>query len=482
MKGTHSLRVRLLGAMMAVFTLGLAAALISYRYEVGNIVKDVRGRTLEAQARELLAALHVGAGGRIELRLSSNWQQVYADPSRQFVYTIFDQQRRPLERSRNLSGPLPYVAVTGTNPLGPIDFSGVGAQRKAILAARSPEGYVLVVARNGSDPDILIDSLFEENSENLLVLLPLAILAPCLIWLISGWSLRPIARKSREAALVGPGRPDIRISMDGLPREIQPMVEAVNGALDRLSSAYSTERRLTANAAHELRTPLAVLTLRLQRARLTGTTDWSAIERELTQMSRLVDQLLNLARKESVEREGNLEQAPVTNLSRAIREAAAMLVPLMEEQGRALRVDIPDAVPIRGSAEDLRDMIRNLLENALIHGHGAVTVQLQSVGTLGQIRIEVLDEGPGVPAGQEELVFERFRKLNTESPGSGLGLAIVRQVARTHGGDVRFAPGRGRVVLTLPAAPSHIDFACPSHSQLDCGCGKRKRAGPQAIA
>src|SRR3984893_7311112 len=112
LRRTDSLRVRLLGGMLAVFALGLAASLASYRYQVNNIVKDVRGRTLEAQARELLAALHVGPDGRIELGLSENWQQVYADPSRQFSYTIFDQAHQPLARSRNLAAPLPYVAVT----------------------------------------------------------------------------------------------------------------------------------------------------------------------------------------------------------------------------------------------------------------------------------------------------------------------------------------------------------------------------------
>ncbi len=451
MSRTHSLRFRLLGGMFVVFALGLAASLVVYRYEVSNIVKDVRGRTLEAQARELLAALHVGADGSIEMRLSENWQHVYADASRQFSYTIFDRARRPIARSSNLASPLPYVPVNGRGPLGTVDFIGVGPDRKAVLSATTPEGDVLVVMRSGSDPDILIDSLFEEDSEHLLVLAPLAVAALVLIWIISGWSLRPVARASREAALVGPGRPGARISPNGLPREIQPLVEAVNGALDRLSSAYAAEQRLTANAAHELRTPLAVLNLRLQRARLTGTTDWPAIELELGQMSRLVNQLIDLARKESLDRDGDAA-SPVVNLSRIAREAAAMVVPLIEAQGRRLEADLPDVVPLHGRADDLRDMIRNLLDNALIHGQGTVTVRIPPLAeSAEQVVIEVSDEGGGVAPGQEELIFERFRKLKAESPGSGLGLAIVRHVARSHGGDVRFVPGRGHVVLWLPA-------------------------------
>ena len=478
MRGTHSLRIRLLCAMLAVFALGLAASLLSYRYQVNNIVKDVRGRTLEAQARELLAALHVGPDGRVELELSQNWQQIYAEPSRQFTYTIYDQARRPLAISRNLTAPLPYAAVAGTSPFGPVEFLDVGHRRTAVLAARSPEGYVLVVARTGPDPDILLDSLFEEDSENLLVLVPLTILAPLLIWLISAWSLRPIARKSREAALVGPGRPDVRISLEGLPREIQPLVEAVNGALDRLSSAYSAERRLTADAAHELRTPLAVLTLRLQRARMTGTIEWSAVESELGQMSRLVNQLLDLARKESVARAEKIEQAPVVNLSRIVREAAAIVVPLMEAQERRLLVDVPDAVPLRGNADDLRDMIRNLLDNALIHGRGAVLARIEPGA--GEVTIEVIDEGCGVPSGQEESVFERFHKLNAESAGSGLGLAIVRQVASTHGGDARFVVGRGHVILKLPtqlpgaAAPTLRRKSPGTRSQVELAGSNRE--------
>ncbi len=452
MSRTHSLRFRLLGGMVVVFTLGLAASLVDYRYEVNNIVKDVRGRTLEAQARELLAAMHVGADGRLDLNLSPNWQHVYADTSRQFAYTVFDRAHKPIARSPNLRSPLSYIPVHGPGPFGPVEFIGVEPHRSAVLAATSPEGDVLVVTRSGSDPDILIDSLFEEDSSHLLLLAPLALTALALIWLVSGWSLRPVARASREAALIGPGKPGTRISPEALPREIQPLVEAVNGALDRLSTAYAAELRLTANAAHELRTPLAVLHLRLQRARLTGTADWPAIEREIGHISRLVNQLIDLARKESLDRDGKAGALPVVNLSRVVREAAAIVLPLIESQGRRIDAELPDNVPVRGRADDLCDMVRNLLDNALIHGRGTVTVRLYAAAdACDRVTIEIYDEGDGVPAGQEEFIFERFRRLKTESPGSGLGLAIVRQVARSHGGDVRFVAGRGQVTVWLPA-------------------------------
>lgn len=448
----HSLRLRLTGAMVAVFVLGLGAALLSYRTEVHSISSDLRTRTLENQARELLETLQVGPNGSLEVAPPADWQQVYQSPSRQFVFTVFDAAHRPIARSANLDTPLPYIPVDSRHRLGPVEFIGAGKARRAIIAARGPQGATVLVGRSDMDRDQLVDSLFEEGSEQLTIIVPFALLGLALIWLISWWSLRPIARASREAARVGPRRPDMRISPLGLPQEMQPLVEAVNGALDRLSRAYATERRLTADAAHELRTPLAVLNLRLQRAHLTGNTDWDAVERELAQMGRLVDQLLDLARKESLSRERRAEEYPIVNLSRVVREAAATVLPLAEARERELDVDVPDTVQIRGNSDDLRDMMRNLLENAIIHGRGKVSARIESPEKGSDfIAIEVADEGPGVPPGQEESVFQRFRRLGVDTPGSGLGLAIVRHVARSHGGDAHFLPGVGCVVVRLPA-------------------------------
>jgi two-component system sensor histidine kinase QseC len=441
--------------MFAVFALGLGASLATYRWSVDNVIEGLHEHTLENQAHELLEALQEGPHGSLRVILQNNWRQVYADPSREFTYTLFDRERRPIAWSANLSRPLQFVPVKGDGTLGPVEFTGLGRAQQAVVTARGPAGSTLQVARQHVDRDVLVDSLYEEESEHALILIPFALLGLGLIWMISGWSLRPIARASREAARVGPLRPDLRISPTGLSTEIRPLVEAVNGALDRLSRAYSAERRLTADAAHELRTPLAVLNLRLQRARLTGTIDWPVVERELSQMGRLVNQLLDLARKEALSSEPRSEELPVVNLSRLVREAAALVLPLIEAQGRRLDVDVPDAVQMRGRADDLRDMVRNLLDNALVHGRGAVRARIDgSSADPALITIEVSDEGAGVPRGQEESVFQRFYKIVAERPGSGLGLAIVRHVARSHGGDAHFQPGQGCVVVHLPALAS----------------------------
>jgi two-component system, OmpR family, sensor histidine kinase TctE len=450
----HSLRVRLVGAMIFIFAAGLLASFIAYGLEINKRVSDLQASTLQQQAGTLLGGLAIESDGSVRLQVPPSWRQAYADSDGQFTYTLYDAQERAVALSPNLSTPLPFRSVPQGATYAPIGLIANGPEEAGVLAMRAPQGYVLVVARRGMESKRLVDSLFEEASEQLLVLWPFAALALVLTWIITWWSLRPVTRASRDAAAVGPADLDRRISAHGLPREVLPMVEAVNSALDRLAAAYAAERQITADAAHELRTPLSVLSLRLQRARDTGRVDWPAVEHDLAQITQVVAQLLDLARKEAPSHRRDIENLPVVNLSRAVREAAAMVVPLLEARGRQLELDVPDKMPLHGDADDLRDLVRNLLENALLHGRGTVKVVVRRPGDAQQsgITLDVSDEGEGVPIGKEEEIFARFRKLRSNSPGAGLGLAIVRQVARSHGGEVRFTRARGQVIVHFPAS------------------------------
>ena len=308
----------------------------------------------------------------------------------------------------------------------------------------------------------------DEALDWLLVFVPLAMASFALVWLIGWWSLRPLARASRQAAAIGPANPAGRLYTDELPREIRPLVKAVNGALERLDQAYAAQRqlverldhdyaaprRITADAAHELRTPLAVLSLRLQRAKLDAAADWPAMERDLAQMSRLVGQLLELARVEDPARLKDSAGLGPVNLARLAREAAAMVLPLAEERERPLEVEAAAVVSLPGRPDELRDAMRNLMENALVHGGGAVRVSVREEPGDGTDRwavVEVADQGPGIAEELRDAVFDRFRKAVPASPGAGLGLAIVRQVVSAHGGEVHVRPGPGcRVKISLP--------------------------------
>lgn len=297
--------------------------------------------------------------------------------------------------------------------------------------------------------------LIEEPYQDLIVLLAFSLLAIGLIWIVSAWSLRSLAGTSREAGQVGPANPDARLTTGRLPWEVRPLVMAMNAALDRMALAYEIERRFVADAAHELRTPLTVLSLRIQQAKLSGAPEWSVIEQDLGQFGRIVGQLLDLARKEAAGRLNTGGPGNVVELGRLAREAAAMMLPLAEKANQLIDLDLPVALLVQGRADDLRDMLRNLLENALVHGRGSVRVSgalRRSEGGVEQVVMTVADSGTELQTAEREALFERFRKADPGSPGSGLGLAIVREVVRSHGGTVQFLPGSETTVLIiLPA-------------------------------
>ncbi len=379
------------------------------------------------------------------------WKNAYQRLDRSFAYSVYDANQRVVALSPNLDTPLPLVDAADSDPV-----KILGPERRAVLAVGAPEGHTVVVARDHPDQEALAESLIEENFEHLFVVVPFILISLPLLWQISRWSLRPLARASREAQTIGPGDLSARLSVKGLPDEVRPLVDAVNGALDRLADAYEAERRLTADAAHQLRTPITVLDLRLQRARLGGRIEWPTIECEMAQLRNLIDRLMDLARRDSVAQaaESSARQQTV-NLARIVREAGAMVLPIAEKEGRSVVIEAPDLIPFRGCADDLRDMLGNLLDNALVHGCG--TVRLAACyerSDRGQeVVVKVTDEGMGVPDELKEAMFERFRKVKQTTAGAGLGLAIVRQVARAHGGEATFlSEPECCVKVVLPAA------------------------------
>lgn len=450
MKRPPGLKLRLAAALLLVFALGIVTSIELNNNESYLLAEGIQARTLQDQAAALISGLTMAPDGTVTIAPPSDWAAVYDRPHTGFGYTLYDSAKQPIIVSPSLEEPLPLFDTNGSTADRVRIF---GPDRRSGMAVAAPNGGVLVVARRDLDLEALADSLVEEDYEAYIVLAPFVLASLPLAWLISGWTLRPLRRASREAAQIGPANPSARISTDGMPREIYPLVVAANGALERLADAYEAERRLTADAAHQLRTPVSVLDLRLQRARAEGRVDWPTITMEMAQLRRLVDQLMKLARRDYAKHEPDTALTTV-NLSRVVREAAAMILPIAEHAGRTLAVDAPDDVMMRGRADDLRDMIWNLLDNALVHGAGPVEVAVRgpSAATGQKILIDVIDQGPGVAPEFRAIVFERFGKAVSASPGAGLGLAIVRQVARSHGGDVQFiAHANCCVRVTFPA-------------------------------
>jgi signal transduction histidine kinase len=310
------------------------------------------------------------------------------------------------------------------------------------------DDIIVVVAQNQIHTDVLIDTLLAEFSEHIgwMLAASFALSLAIAVWTIRS-SLRPLSALSKRAAKIGPRSAGLRLPVERLPGEIRPLVEAINRALERLDQGFEAQRRFTASAAHELRTPLAVLTARLDAL---GPEAAATLLPDVQRMNRIVEQLLRVARLDS----GGLDLSHEVDLRKVAADVVGYMAGVAIRSGRKLALG-GEAGPIlvRGDAGALGDALRNLVENAIRHAPASseIEVLLAADG-----RLTVRDSGPGLTAEERELAFRRFwRGRGARGAGVGLGLTIVAETARAHGGEVAVTPnelGGSDFTLRIPLA------------------------------
>lgn len=298
---------------------------------------------------------------------------------------------------------------------------------------------IVQVVRLGSDYQELIETVLADFFEDGgWLAAPFLVLLMGVSILTIRTTLKPLRRLSRMAEAIGPAATDVRLPHEGVPRELMPLVRAVNNALERLEDGFRLQREFTADAAHELRTPLAVLAAHIDT--LPDRATAKALRRDLDGMTHLVEQLLRIARVEALV----VKPCDRANLADIARDVAAWLAPMAIRAGRMIEVEAPDEeVPVHGQEDALFHAIRNLADNALRYTPPATTVTLTVVAD--PPAVEVRDHGPGVPPEHRPMLFQRFWRGERQTSGSGLGLAIVQRTMQAHGGFVAVedAPGGG---------------------------------------
>lgn len=276
-------------------------------------------------------------------------------------------------------------------------------------------------------------------------------------------SLSPLRRMAADAAGVTHASPGRRIAYDGPPDELGSLADSLNAMLDRLERAYSDQRRFVADASHELRTPVAIVRGNVELLRAGVLTEENAveslamIEAESSRMTRLLDELLSLARLE-----GAVHDFQPLEVRTMLDEGAARAHKLGD---RVIAVQCPAGAWVNGDPDLLDQAIVNVLRNAVAHTHDGGHIVLSCTATPTAVTLSVTDDGPGIPQSDLDRIFDRFYRAQGPRPGdsggAGLGLAIAKRLVDLHAGTMsasNVSPTGARFSITLPRIAPPKDF------------------------
>jgi two-component system, OmpR family, sensor histidine kinase QseC len=351
-------------------------------------------------------------------------------------------------------------------PIADLTSTGLGKHTANKISWRSnvvydkKHNYTIIVSQSVNERRMIENTITKESIYILLFSYPLL---AGLVWYIIGRSLAPVRKiayqvSHRKAAYLDP------FDFDDVPTEIQPLVNELNSLFERLKDAFEREKRFAGDAAHELRTPLAVMSAQTQVALRTD--DKTILKESLEKLlsgvqrsSHVVHQLLTMSRMVP---QANIQEPAKMDLVQISGMTISDLIQPAIDKNIDLGMDAPEALIMYGNQTAISILMRNLVDNAIRYSRegGQVNVVLKEkiIDKKSYIIVNVIDSGPGIPKELRERVFERFfRIVGNKAQGSGLGLGIVRQIVKLHQGTIQLKDPKDHkgleVEIKMPCEP-----------------------------
>lgn len=435
-----------------VVAIGVTSVLmpLALYYLLNEAANSLHRDALRSQAFTVASFLRPQPDGSLVLDIPEGMRPLYSRDYGLYAYAVLDPEGHVLFSSRSDGGALFSLDESAVRDWY-VRRRSTGALLFGVSVAR-PIGehmYFVQVAQDLAHRDVIIDDVVSQFLPRVAwITFPIMLLLLLIDIVIFRRALETVREASTTAASISPQRTDVRLPEQAMPSEIAPLVHAVNQALDRLQAGFRAQRDFTADMAHELRTPLAIVRARVDSLDPGPVRD--QLRADLVNMTRTVNQVLDIAELESF----IVATDARADLREVCAEAVAFMAPLAVDRGQTISLSgAEEPVWVHGHAEALFRAVRNLIENAIRHTPPGVSIEVE-VGADGAVR--VLDDGPGVPPGDRESIFRRFwRRDRGKADSRGLGLAIVARVAEAHDGSVTVLdrPGGGSI-FTLKLRPA----------------------------
>lgn len=437
-----------------VVAIGVTSVLmpVALYYLLNQAANSLHRDALRSQAFTIASFLRPQPDGSLTLDIPPEVRPLYSVNYGLYAYAVLGTDGKVLFSSRPDGRPLFELDEQAVRDWY-VRRRITGADLFGVSVAR-PVGdhmYFVQVGQDLAHRDVIIDDIVSQFFPRVAwITFPILLLLLLIDIVIFRRALASVTEASKAAASVGPQRTDVRLPEEAVPTEIAPLVNAVNQALDRLEAGFRAQRDFTADMAHELRTPLAIVRARVDSLEPGPLRD--QLRADLVKMTRTVNQVLDIAELENF-RVGADARA---DLHAVCADAVAFMAPLAVERGQTIALTgAAGPVWVRGHVEALFRAVRNLIENAIRHTPAGVSIEVEV--TEGGV-VRVLDDGPGVPDADRESIFRRFwRRDRGKADSRGLGLAIVARVAEAHEGSVSVdrRPGGGSIfTLRLRSAAS----------------------------